>query len=339
MRLFLKRLINFFKEVMKIMRKTKLFMLSFFILLISFSSNGEIIDRIVAVVNNESLALSEIKRESFLPIEEIKNRYSPEKQKEKIKEIKNKILDELIKQKLQLQKAKELGVTVSEENVTSAIEEQKKAYSLTDEQFEESLKKENLTLYEYRQRIRDQITIIALSNQVVKPKIFFTAKEITDYYNEHLDFFKVSGTIHLRQILVRIPEGKTSFEMQSLDSEISEIFNGRENAEGLSSLSEKLRNKGISSEFIDMGVFNKEDLSQEFAGTFSMKTGSFTLIKTSGAYHIIEIADKKNESIKPFAEVKDEIEEILYSKKKDKIYQDYLKELEQSAYIEKRDID
>lgn len=324
---------------MKIMRKNSLLLSFFFILLIPFPSRGEIIDRIVAVVNDDSITLSEIKRESLLPAQEIKNRYSPEKQKEKIKEIEIRILNELIKQKLQIQKAKELGITVSEENITSAIEEQKKGYSLTDEQFKESLNKENLLLSEYRQKIREQITIISLINHVVKPKIFFTAKEFTDYYNANIDFFKVSETIHLKEILARIPEGKSTFDTIKLDSEISEIFKGRENDEGLSSLAEKLMRKGISSEFIDMGVFKKEDLSQEFAKTFSMGKGSFTLIKTAGAYHIIEISDKKSESIKPFTEVKDEIEDILYNKKRDKIYQEYLKELEQTAYIEKRNLD
>ncbi|OGL46217.1 MAG: hypothetical protein A2W05_06010 [Candidatus Schekmanbacteria bacterium RBG_16_38_10] len=324
---------------MKTMKKISLLLSSLSILLISFPSRGEIIDRIVAVVNSESITLSEIRRESLPAVQEIKNKYSPEKQKDKIKEIESKILDELIKQKLQIQKAKEQGITVSEENVTAAIEEQKKTYSMNDEQFKESLNKENVTLSEYRQKIRDQITIISLINHVVKPKIFFTAKEFTDYYNTNIDFFRVPETINLKEILVRIPEGKSSFDMISLDFEVSEIFKGKENDEGLASLAEKLKRKGISCEFIDMGVFKKEDLSQEFAKTFSMAKGSFSLIKSEGAYHIIEIADKKSESIKPFTEVKDEIEDILYNKKRDKIYQEYLKELEQSAYIEKRNLD
>src|SRR3990172_5176995 len=120
---------------MKLNRIKYLIFTSMFLLVQTFQSYGEIVDRIVAIVNDEAITASDVKRESYFLIEEAKNKYPLNEQEEKIKYISGKILDELIKQKLQLQKAKEIGISVSDENVTSAIEEQRKEYSLTEKQF------------------------------------------------------------------------------------------------------------------------------------------------------------------------------------------------------------
>ena len=324
---------------MKLNRIKYLIFTSMFLLVQTFQSYGEIVDRIVAIVNDEAITASEVKRESYFLIEEAKNKYPLNEQKEKIKYISGKILDELIKQKLQLQKAKEIGISVSDENVTSAIEEQRKEYSLTEQQFLESLKKENMTLDEYRKKIFEQITILTLINHVVKPKIFFTSKEFKEYYDTNLDFFKVPGTVHLQQILIKLPADATSEDLKNYDSKIYEIFSTKKNDEDLKKIAEKFVKEGLNAEILDMGVFTKEELATEFAKAFSLNTGDFTFVRTKSAYHILYAVNKKNDFIKPFSEVKDQIEDILYNNKKDRIYQDYLKELEEAAYIEKRDLD
>ena len=302
-------------------------------------SRGEIIDRIVAIVNDESITLSELKRETTPIIFEAKSRYPLEEQKDRIKEIKEKVLAEMVKEKLQLQKAKELGITVSEENISSAIEEQKKTYSLSEEQFQESLKKENLTLLQYRQKIREQITIITLMNHVVKPKIFFTSKELKDYYDTNMDYFKTPGTVHLQQILIKTDRDNGKAGLTDVEPKIYKVFNERKSYEGLVELADKFEKEGIVSRLTDMGVYKKDELAPEFAIAFSLNSGDFAIVKGESSYHILKVLEKTKDSIKPFSDAKDQIEEILYNRKRDKIYQDYLKELEENAYIEKKDLD
>ena len=302
-------------------------------------SRGEIIDRIIAVVNDESITLNELKRDAAPLIFEVKSRYPLEEQKQRVKEVKEKVLAELVKEKLQLQKAKELGITVSEESISSAIEEQKKIYSLSEEQFQESLKKDNITFFQYRQKIRDQITIITLMNHVVKPKIFFTSKELKDYYDSNIDYFRIQGTVHLQQILIKPDVEDKKFSLADLESKIYKIFNERKSYEGLADIADRLEKEGIPSRLTDMGFYRKDEMAPEFATAFSLNSGDFAIVKGASSYHILKVLEKVKDTIKPFSDAKDQIEEILYNKKRDKIYQDYLKELEENAYIEKKDID
>jgi len=302
-------------------------------------SRGEIIDRIIAIVNDESITLNELKRDAAPLIFEVKSRYPLEEQKQRVKEVKEKVLAELVKEKLQLQKAKELGITVSEESISSAIEEQKKIYSLSEEQFQESLKKDNITFFQYRQKIRDQITIITLMNHVVKPKIFFTSKELKDYYDSNIDYFRIQGTVHLQQILIKPDVEDKKFSLADLESKIYKIFNERKSYEGLADIADRLEKEGIPSRLTDMGFYRKDEMAPEFATAFSLNSGDFAIVKGASSYHILKVLEKVKDTIKPFSDAKDQIEEILYNKKRDKIYQDYLKELEENAYIEKKDID
>ena len=302
-------------------------------------SRGEIIDRIIAIVNDESITLNELKRDAAPLIFEVKSRYPLEEQKQRVKEVKEKVLAELVKEKLQLQKAKELGITVSEESISSAIEEQKKIYSISEEQFQESLKKDNITFFQYRQKIRDQITIITLMNHVVKPKIFFTSKELKDYYDSNIDYFRIQGTVHLQQILIKPDVEDKKFSLADLESKIYKIFNERKSYEGLADIADRLEKEGIPSRLTDMGFYRKDEMAPEFATAFSLNSGDFAIVKGASSYHILKVLEKVKDTIKPFSDAKDQIEEILYNKKRDKIYQDYLKELEENAYIEKKDID
>ncbi|RMF96925.1 MAG: hypothetical protein D6734_03035, partial [Candidatus Schekmanbacteria bacterium] len=172
----------------KIQLNTFLFLLSSTILFFFLSQQllypAEIVDKIVAIVNDQPITMSDVNREMIL----IKNKYSEElkdkNEEERMKFLQEKALDNLINEELQFQEAKKMGISISNKTVNLAIEDQKKNFNMSDYDLEQSLRRENLTLEEYKEKIRRELTLLTLMNNVIKPKVNITSTEIKEYYNK-----------------------------------------------------------------------------------------------------------------------------------------------------------
>ena len=87
----------------------------------------------------------------------------------------------------------------------------------------------------------------------------------------------------------------------------------------------------------DLGWFRKGQMVPEFeTAAFAMKAGEATAepVKTQFGLHLIKVTEKKEASVRPLAELKDEIREGLLNEKKAKLYQDQLTKLREQYKVE-----
>lgn len=310
--------------------------LLFLSLFVSFhAGSAEVIERVVAVVNDEPITLIELNRESNPLLAAIKDDPEGDAKKEKIKKIEEKVLDDLIDQKLQLQEAKSMGISVGDETVNLAMEDQKKSYGLDDNQFIQSLKQENVTLEDFKERIRQQLTIMSLLNANIKPKVVITSSEIKDYYDKNIDLFSTEGSVTLDQLVI-IHDKDEAKSNDAFENKIKEILVKAENGAPLENFEKEYETQFPLIKFQHLGEFKKNELSEDFKDAFNLKSGETMLIKTDKAYHIVKLISRKGASVKPFTVASEEIKDIIFSKKSEKILKNYIESLRNKAYIEKR---
>jgi len=114
---------------------------------------AELIDRIVAVVNNDLISLEDLNNQVKPYLEKINAMgYPPDKQRQMIFKVREDVLNQIIDQKLTDQEIARYKITASDKEVDNAIERIKKANSLTDEALRQALSKEGITLEEYRKK-------------------------------------------------------------------------------------------------------------------------------------------------------------------------------------------
>jgi peptidyl-prolyl cis-trans isomerase SurA len=117
-----------------------------FFILPAASHASILLDRVVAVVNKEVITWSELyKAMEFEVATQVKN-LSDEERKKLFQENEGSFLENLINMRLQLQEARNLGIDVSQHEITETIDTIQKKYSMTQADFTESLKKEGLSL-------------------------------------------------------------------------------------------------------------------------------------------------------------------------------------------------
>ena len=296
----------------------------------------EIIDRIVAVVNNDIITLYDLNR-ALKPYEEnIKALgYETAKERETLFRVRKDLLDQLIDRKLADQEIERAQISVSESDIDGTIERMKEARSITDEQLRNGLARQGMTMAEYRKEMREQILRTKLVNREVKSKIVVTKEDIKDYYDSHQDQYAGEKNYYLYNIFVRLsPEADTS--------EKEDAFRQMENArarldQGIAfeDLVNQLEDSSSRVQGTDLGLYRPEELSEQLQDAVEkLSAGEYTeVLDTDFGPQIIYVQEIQETPTKSVDEVESEILEILYNELVDNKYQDWLDELRSRSLI------
>ncbi len=168
---------------------------------------GEVIDRVVAVVEDRAILLSEMEMEYRQYLFQNKLSDLPADQEAQLRQ---QILDQLIADELLAIHADKTGIEVPEEAVedelSRAIEESRRGAG-GDEAFERELEKAGLTFQQLRTQWKEKIRARYLVEQLLRGEVFkgvtVTDAELRAYYREHLNEFpKRPPTMKLAQIRI-----------------------------------------------------------------------------------------------------------------------------------------
>jgi len=139
---------------------------------IATSHGAEIVDRIVAVVNDDIITLNDLNHALKPYSDRIKSMgHDAGKEDDVLTKLRKDILDRLIDHKLTDQEIKKAKLGVSDEEVDGAIEKIKEKNFLSDADFRKVLADEGLSFEEYRKNMKDQMLRSRLVNREVKSKI------------------------------------------------------------------------------------------------------------------------------------------------------------------------
>ena len=299
-------------------------------------SYGELIDRIVAVVNEDVITLSELK-EAVLPYaRQIRSSlYDKEKERRMLFKVRHDILERMIDRKVTEQQSKKLGVSVSEADVNQRIEQIKEERFYTEKELEKALSTEGYTLEEYRKQTRGQLLGIKLINMEVKSKIAVTEKEIQDYYAGHQDVYGKKKKYHLRTILVRVPSWQRGEDKLRAQKKTETIALQLRAGMPFEKVAKKYSEDETANNGGDIGWFSIEELSFELRETVRwMSQGDVSpALETVHGYQILMLEEIKESAGKTLKEARMEIQERIYRGMVEERYDTWLKDLREDSYI------
>lgn len=295
-----------------------------------------LVDRIVAVVNNDVITLYDVNR-AFRPFEEnIKAlNYPPEKERQTLFQVRKDILDHLINSKLADQEIKRYQITVSKDEIDNMIERFKESRSITDEQFREGLGQQGMTIEEYRTEVKEQILRAKLVNREVKAKIVITDEDIKAFYESNPEKYAGDKKYHLWNIFVRLSVAGDSSAQSAAQSSMSAILAKLKEGYPFENLVNDLVDSSSEAQGSDLGLFRLEELSNQLQKVVkNMKIGDFTdVLNTDFGYQIIYVQDIVETPAKPIEAVESEIHEVLYNEFVDDKYDEWLGELRERSHI------
>lgn len=295
------------------------------------SYSAVLLDRIVAIVNNDIITWSELRGTIEMEARMVLDGLEGEAREKKIQEIRKTFLNTLIDIKLQIQEAQKAGLSVGSAETESAIADIKKKYNLTEDAFIESLRAEGLDIDGYREKLSEQILISKVVRQEVSENIFISDSEVKEYYEAHKEHYLRKERVKIRQIFfTRREDDILKSEIETRAEEVSRRIQDGESFERLArEVSEDAsREYGGDLGYISRGSVLKE--VEEMA--FSLDIGEVSRpFWSSSGLHIVKLEDRVESS--NTEEAKQKIKGILFEEVFQSKFEDWVKALREKAYI------
>lgn len=191
----------------------KIFIALFLLLgLLQISSvQAEILDRIVAVVEGDVILDSELSRET----ESIKQRLKANQVMIPPDFVLRKqVLERLILERLQLQRAKTIGIHVSDEMLRNAIADIAARNGMDVEQFRQQLESQGMNFADFQNSIRKEIIINQLHAREIGSRIKVTDREVAHFLETQGDVGQEKVKYRLGHILIAISEAASATAIQ-----------------------------------------------------------------------------------------------------------------------------
>jgi peptidyl-prolyl cis-trans isomerase SurA len=295
----------------------------------------ELIDRIIAVVNNEVITLSDLNKVTTLMFAGVdKQQAFTEEQRA---EIEKKALEQLIEKKLIEQKAKESSIKVDDKEVSRAVEDVLNKNNISLEKLKEILKKDGSSFEEYRKMLRSEILQSKVIGREVRSKVTITDKDIQEYYEKNVQQQEKPGEkVRIQQILFATPPDTTPKQVEKLTSQLEEIRAKIMAGDDFGQMAAKHSQDPSAKEGGDLGYFGRGELLPLIENVaFSLQAGEVSQVtRTPAGLHLIKVIDKKGaEGEKGAQSSRNEIEENLYRREVDVLFLKWMEELKKKAYI------
>ncbi len=304
---------------------------SWFLVFSSSPNFAETIDSIVAIVNEDVITQSEVSEFLSLIYAQMSSIYKGGELREKLGEAKDRILNQMIENKLILQEAKKQNIEIEESEVDERLEEIKDSFS-SEEEFEEKLEVQGLTISDLRDRFREQTMVSKLIEREIKLKVVVDPTEVSKYYQEHIGDFQEQERVVISNILIRAEDTSKDAEAR-LKAE--DILNQLKNGADFAELAQRHSQGPSATEGGLIIEVKPGQLMEEIDGViFNLDVGEVSkLVKTKLGYHIFKLEAKFPARTKDVAEVQDKIRDILFRQKLEQRFKEWVNGLKKRAYI------
>lgn len=288
----------------------------------SLSYATEVVDRIVAVVNDDLITLSDL------------NKYISSIPPQGGAEIdRDKALNDLVEQMILTQEADKLGISVSEAEIDASIQNVAGKVGMSEQQMDEMLAKQNLTREQFREQWRMQIISGKLISAIVKGKIAVTDEEIVKLYEQYYGDVERADEVQIAHILITFEPPQ---QQQALE-EANKVAELAKSGADFGKLAAEYSDDTFSKDKDGMlGYFKKGelvgDLEQAISGT---EIGQISgPVETPSGYHIVKVLDIKTLDDSSVDEYREQLRQEIYKQKVTKELEKYISGIRENAYIE-----
>lgn len=296
-------------------------------------AGGMVLDRVVAVVNDEAVTLSEIQEEGQPVVRRIFQDFVGEERERRLEDAQKRLLDDLIDRRLMSQVAKREGMLPSAAEIAGAIEELKRNNNATDDaQFRALLKAEGLTLEQVRRTVEERLAIGRLLARQIRSTIILNEDELVQSYQSHQEKYKREPLAEIRHILIPVPPGGDEAARARAEEAQAKIQAGADFAEVARQYADST--SGASS--TEPMTVHRGELAPEIeAAAFGQPPGGVSpLVRTEAGWHVIKVERVQTEAVAPYAEVRESIRDQLFQEKFEAKRKDWLASLRARAFIQ-----
>ena len=329
-------------------RSTRLAVAAFAFSTIALAGAGraEIIEQILVRVNGELFTKTDLETRQITALREMGQRLDPsntnladEQLRKMLDEITPDLLVNVVDEMLLVQRGRELGYRLGDEQFTSILDGLKKENKIeNDEQLKEALKQEGLTLADLRRNIERRMLVSRVEQNEILGRIAVSEVEAREYYDAHLSEFTTPQSVTLREIFITLPgDGKPTPAQEAAAREKADQVRQRAAAgEAFDKLAAELSDAPSKANAGLIGPLNLADLSPELRKIVeAMKPGQVSeMLRSARGYQLLKLESSTPPETMPFDQAKAQISDRVFTDKRREEYDKFLARLRTQAIIE-----
>lgn len=247
----------------------------------------EELDRIVAVVNEDVITLTELNSRTELIAQQLRASGTPMPQRSQLQK---QLLERMINEKVQLELAKNSGLSLPEEELNQILSRLAQDNNLSLLQFRQALLKEGTDYEIFREQIRQEVLINRIKVKQVDNRVRVSSQEVDNHLKSSTTIDK-NVEYHLLHILIALPEAATPEmtrqkrnEAESVLQQLNDGADFREMAVSFSDGQQALKGGDLDWRNADyLPTLFSDEVLRMSAGDIS------SILRSSSGFHIIKL--------------------------------------------------
>jgi peptidyl-prolyl cis-trans isomerase SurA len=254
-----------------------------------------VLDRIVAVVNNEVITRADLDERYRFTTLQLKQQGTPLPPREVLEK---QILDRLITDHVQLQLARETGLRVDDSELDRALQRIAQENKLTPEQLRASLEKDAIPFPRFREEIRKEITLSRLRQREVDSRIVVSEGEIESFISVQQGLAGRGEQFNISHILVTVPENASPEQIQVRRGRAEQVLQQLRTGADFRQVAAAYSDAPDALQGGAMGWRDGARLPALFLDSLkSLQSGEVgPLLRSANGFHILKLNDRRSSS-------------------------------------------
>ncbi|OFV93272.1 MAG: hypothetical protein A3H95_05640 [Acidobacteria bacterium RIFCSPLOWO2_02_FULL_64_15] len=314
-------------------------------------ADAQVIEQILVKVNGEVFSTTDLENRQALTLRQrnltldLRTASSDQQLRKLLDEIMPQLMVDAINELVVVQRGKELGYVLSDEEFKRVVDNIRKENKLeTEEQFQAALKGEGLTMADLRRNLERQMIYQRVQQTEVLGRVGVTDEEARRYYDTHMNEFTTPASVTVREILIPVPSDERGTNVAADEAAKARADAVRERllaGERFEQLVAEVSEAPSRASGGLVGPLSVSDLPESLAKIIEpLKIGEATpVVRTTRGYQLFKLeASTPNETM-TFDRARERISERVFTDKRKEELQKYLEKLRAQAIIEWKNAD
>jgi peptidyl-prolyl cis-trans isomerase SurA len=297
-------------------------------------SGAELVERIVARVNDRLITQSDYDKRLGVAVRAARVPDGNEQARVTV-------LEDMIREKLLDERAKELSVTATDEEIDLAVARVKQQYNLTtDAEFEAALAQSGMTKDELKRQMRETITLQKVIGREVASKVDLSDDALRlEYERRKEKLYAVPESATVAEIVIHFSAGDEAARGRAV-ARIEEVKARLAAGASFGDLAREYSDGTTKEKGGELGTVSKGELVEALdVAIFGTKEEFPAPVLLPDSIHLLHVTDRKEAGFKPFPEVKEDLKKRISDDLYEQRFADYMEKLRREAFVKIYDAD
>ena len=259
-------------------------------------AHGEILDRIAAIVNDGLV----LKTEMDSQLDAVTKRLVEQKVAlPSASVLRQQVLERLILQEIQMQRAKKIGLNISDEQLNATLQDVAVRNKIPFDQLPTTLEAQGIEYKQYRESMRRELTLNTLRERDVIQRIIVTPREI-DQFLARQDNAAANDDFNVSHILLSLPSAATPQQLDEISKKATDLASRASKGEDFGQLAIANSNGQTALDGGTLGWRKGNQLPQFILDLVTkMKPGDVSApVRTPSGFHIVKLNERRGSEAK-----------------------------------------